>query len=704
MHMWQGRAENEYDPKMHLWQDRGWGTSQADSWDPWAQAVATRHLGRRESGQQSEGTSGERATEKIPVPVFSGIAGEEGEVGSTARSFLRRVEAWERVTRLPSNQRGVALYTALKDKAWVEAEALNIEHLSREDGAVYFKNFIKQRYMDIEVTQVGRIMSQFFRVLKRGNEESVRAFTGEFDRMVARLSEVQVTLPETVLAWMYVDKLRLDEAGEISLLASVQNEYSLKKLQEAALIHDRSLRKPYEESRLTRRDFGKPKPWRSEARAPRGVHMAEPASEGESSGDAPEGQGAEGEEDCVVSEEVAALYHETFLAHQNAKSRYQQALRGRGFDEKAQQERAAERLKKAKERSYCSACKKKGHWHRDPECPLRGQAKSVHFLQSGEVRHVNVCTVMLNEKATHDKDDYVAITDTACASTVVGHPLLMEYLNFAEEKGLPYRFEDDLETFKFGASRTYPAEFAAWLVVGIGGAWVALRTSVVACDVPFLIGKPALKALGAKIDLENGTIDFKKLNLWAMPCRETAGGHPAVSVIPEGSAPTVDWESLAFDKQSREQGGVHILKPAALAAYMAEAGGGTWGKAKARKPNLEEPAQKHKLFYEKKLHPETQQALCSPDLSVDVFLAWWRSTNLTKDFWLETPNEMIRIHIVARKFAFNPENWNTASEHLKQRLLATLGDSRVTERVPCHGLQVVQVDVSEHMEGQQQQQ
>ena len=87
-----------------------------------------------------------------------------------------------------------------------------------------------------------------------------------------------------------------------------------------------------------------------------------------------------------MSEEVAA--QETFLVHQSAKAKYQQAFRGRGFDEKAQQERAAERLKKAKKRSYCSVCKKTGHWHRDPECPLRGQAKSDHFLQAGDVRHV----------------------------------------------------------------------------------------------------------------------------------------------------------------------------------------------------------------------------------------------------------------------------------------------------------------------------
>ena len=179
------------------------------------------------------------------------------------------------------------------------------------------------------------------------------------------------------------------------------------------------------------------------------------------------------------------------------------------------------------------------------------------------------------------------------------------------------------------------------------------------CDVPFLLGKPALKAMGARIDLEKNTIDFRWLGLSALPCHETAGGHPAVSIIAEGIALEVDLDSLAGDTECRAHGGVRIVKSAAVAAYMAEAGRDAWEKPMHRKPSVEEPGRKHALFYEKKLSPETQKALSSPDLSVDVFLAWWRGTNLTKDFWLETPNEMIRIHLVARKFAFNPENWNS---------------------------------------------
>ncbi|OLP80357.1 hypothetical protein AK812_SmicGene39244 [Symbiodinium microadriaticum] len=46
----------------------------------------------------------------------------------------------------------------------------------------------------------------------------------------------------------------------------------------------------------------------------------------------------------------------------------------------------------------------------------------------------------------------------------------------------------------------------------------------------------------------------KGLNLWSMPDHETAVGHPAVSVIPESTAPSVDRDSLADDKRCRDQG------------------------------------------------------------------------------------------------------------------------------------------------------
>ena len=53
-------------------------------------------------------------------------------------------------------------------------------------------------------------------------------------------------LPEECAAWLYVDRLQLEDGAELNLLASVGNVYSLCKLQKAAIIQDRGLRKPWE--------------------------------------------------------------------------------------------------------------------------------------------------------------------------------------------------------------------------------------------------------------------------------------------------------------------------------------------------------------------------------------------------------------------------------------------------------------------------
>ena len=51
------------------------------------------------------------------------------------------------------------------------------------------------------------------------------------------MKEVGCSLPDTRLAWWYVDKMRLDNATEVNLLSSVGNLYSLNKLQDAAIMN-----------------------------------------------------------------------------------------------------------------------------------------------------------------------------------------------------------------------------------------------------------------------------------------------------------------------------------------------------------------------------------------------------------------------------------------------------------------------------------
>eukprot|EP00439_Symbiodinium_sp_Y106_P084145 s699_g25.t1 len=76
-----------------------------------------------DGGHQNDGKDA-RPTEKIAVPEFGGD-GNQDEVGMEARSYVRRVQVWLRVTKLSPRQRGLALYSALRGRAWVYSEELD---------------------------------------------------------------------------------------------------------------------------------------------------------------------------------------------------------------------------------------------------------------------------------------------------------------------------------------------------------------------------------------------------------------------------------------------------------------------------------------------------------------------------------------------------------------------------------------------------
>ena len=163
-----------------------------------------------------------------------------------AKGYIRKIEAWRRVTRLTRPKQALMLYNNLTGRAWRDAEELELGLLDSEQGVEVFVDWIKSRYMDREVTKIGRYMSDFFKVLKRNTQQDIRDFNQEFDRQVSRLKEVGRALPDACLAWWYVDKMRMDNTSELNLLSSVGNSYTLNKLQDAAIIQDRMNRRMWE--------------------------------------------------------------------------------------------------------------------------------------------------------------------------------------------------------------------------------------------------------------------------------------------------------------------------------------------------------------------------------------------------------------------------------------------------------------------------
>ena len=96
------------------------------------------------------------------------------------------------------------------------------------------------------------------------------------------------------------------------------------------------------------------------------------------------------------------------------------------------------------------------------------------------------------------------------------------------------------------------------------------------------------------------------------------------------------------------------------------------------------------VFYPKKIPLEVQNMLStSSTVSAAAFFSWWSHANQSKDFWIETENEMIRIHVVPRTSPFNPTLWKTSQSGLKDALLSRLAGPCITEVIPVLGDGVV---------------
>ena len=69
----------------------------------------------------------------------------------------------------------------------------------------------------------------------------------------------------------------------------------------------------------------------------------------------------------------------------------------------------------------------------------------------------------------------------------------------------------------------------------------------------------------------------------------------------------------------------------------------------------------HRVSYPKKISPEVYNLLTSPDFARASFMTWWKQVaNQSRDFWIETPEELVRVHVAPRKKAFNPAGWSTS--------------------------------------------
>ncbi|CAE7483963.1 unnamed protein product, partial [Symbiodinium necroappetens] len=544
------------------------------------------------------------------------------------------------------HQQALLLYQHLSGRAWVESEELSVESLSGPDGLQVFRDWIQERYQEVEVSKIAETLTTFFRKLRRQPSQTVREFNSSFDRAHSRLLEIGCKLPEVAKAWAYMSSLGLTSSEELSLLASVGNEYNTVRLQRAAVLHERSLRPPWQPKKPFDPKLGKPT-------GIRGAYLTGIDEETDGASVAgPEDPGDEG-----MSEETAFELHEAFVAQETAKQRYTE----------------------------------RGHWHKDPECPLnRGAqssnkpppAKNVHVTDAvtGDASDGSVVQVAF-EVGVEPSGQLLAITDTACSKSVAGQSWLNDYLKAARASGTEVQLIDSQDDFRFGASKLFRSTFTATIMIRVGHRSFLVRASVVHGEVPLLLSRSVLSGLGMIYDVEDSKADFKHLNIHGHNLSSTDSGHPAIVVKPEGIPgfrfPTPDqWGSaeLYIVPEPTAAYTVHMSSAASESTNLETAA--------SEVPPVPEPEQSrpqgierlqlpedYRIFHPKKIHAFVENFLSAEPMNTDIFIRWWCQTRLSKDFWIENKSQLIRVHIVPRRGLFSPSDWVTTQGEVKDRLL-----------------------------------
>ena len=265
-----------------------------------------------------------------------------------------------------------------------------------------------------------------------------------------------------------------------------------------------------------------------------------------------------------------------------------------------------------------------------------------------------------------DEKKLHAITDSACSRTLAGSGWLERYKELAGQCGVPYKVVTQNENFKFGGRKIYPSVRALVAWFNVQGRWLIMKISEVDTQVPLLLSRPVLAAMDMNYDIEGNVADFTKLGLKGVRLGTTSSGHPTIPVTCTGGK-VPSWPSH-LDWNATE-----TWIPARYEAYMAAAPG-SGVVSRGMTPSI---------FYPKKLPAGVEELLTSSTLSSEGFLHWWRGSLISRDFWVEGPEYLDRIHVTPRRHLFNPEDWSTTLDDTRTKLLVSCGEVRISTCIPC---------------------
>eukprot|EP00971_Amphidinium_carterae_P172949 3428437-Amphidinium_carterae.1 len=456
-------------------------------------------------------------------------------------------------SRVPLDRRGGKLLERLKGDAFAKAELLDPLELKNDQGVDILLKYLKEKYEPLEAIKIGQLIDEFVEKFRRFPTEEIRDYDNRFETKVRELEERIGPMNASMKAHYFLRKLCVSGDKESQVITGASNVFKYEALRDSAIAcMPRASSMAYRGDKTgtgssgvggtgpnqatggTYQARGKPR-FQQTQRKPYGAHEVGTPSADDCDGEAeatgmdnPESlMEEEGSESCEVPEELEAAWEANSVMMTQAKRNRSELEQARQFyrkqEDKSKQgqgESKQDRMKRLKARLPCARCGALGHWKDDPECP-QYPGKGAVFV----CRETGKCT------------DLVLI-DTACAKTVAGAQWLADVQRTFQQK-FGYALEEvkEKEPFRFGlADRIFSTRAVLvpmeWRVHRNTYGFL-LRVSVVDGNVPCLISRRALKAVGAVLDMEHSRARFQQVTgcKHDIPLVDLPSGHCALSFM-----------------------------------------------------------------------------------------------------------------------------------------------------------------------------
>ena len=313
---------------------------------------------------------------------------------------------------------------------------------------------------------------------------------------------------------------------------------------------------------------------------------------------------------CQESDEDYDEENRVFEAYMTAKHQYRDILRirARGLDQDGIKKATEDKIALAKSKSFCSVCKQRGHWHRDPECPMAGKSGTPNGGKGSDTKVQTAHAIF--ETSLVPGEFLFAITDCACTKSVMGTTWLQRFVEVLRGMDIGVPLIPEQDSFRFGASRIYTSCYAVVVPLKLGSHWILVRASVVHGDLPLLVSRSALASLGMVYDL-NHVADFTAASVRGHPLLTTPSGHPALNAHPGSQGVPSHAQPKMWDAKKSIRGDIQIL--AHQEGHLQP------GCSPSTRPvDVVVP----QVFYEKKISPEVRNMLSGDAWSVESFVRW----------------------------------------------------------------------------------